>query len=253
MDFAEQLRVLQAAQGDPAKLALATVDLAYPALPDVERARIKEALEAAAVPHWCDEALLAALLEIPVEDAAARLARLRGLSVVETFEARGQGAINVHEAARLVLRQRLASEQPARFHALSTLAFRYFGGRTEPHARIEAIFHQAVAWPAEGAEAMESLSFGWIGEGRFGEALALAVALDELRRLPGLMLLPRAVAIECLGWIRRNHQPADQSIACAQEALVIYRQLRHERRIARADHLLGAALFTSGRPEEARR
>ena len=37
MDFAEQLRVLQAAQGDPAKLALATVDLAYPALADTER------------------------------------------------------------------------------------------------------------------------------------------------------------------------------------------------------------------------
>ena len=36
MDFAEQLRVLEAAQGDPAKLALATVDLAYPALADAE-------------------------------------------------------------------------------------------------------------------------------------------------------------------------------------------------------------------------
>jgi hypothetical protein len=34
MDFTEKLRVLEATQGDPAKLALATVDLAYPALPE---------------------------------------------------------------------------------------------------------------------------------------------------------------------------------------------------------------------------
>lgn len=77
MDFAEQLRALQAAQGEPAKLALATVDLAYPALTHAERARLKQSLEAAAVPHWCDEAILAALLEIPLEESAARLASLR--------------------------------------------------------------------------------------------------------------------------------------------------------------------------------
>ena len=90
MDFTEQLRVLQAAQGDPAKLALATVDLAYPALADAERAALKQSLEAAAIPHWCDEAILAALLEISAEESAVRLARLRRLSVVEPFPARQQ-------------------------------------------------------------------------------------------------------------------------------------------------------------------
>ena len=88
MDIAEQLRVLQAAQGDPAKLALATVDLAYPALADAERTALKESLEAAAIPHWCDEAILAALLGLTTQESAARLARLRRLSVVEPFPAR---------------------------------------------------------------------------------------------------------------------------------------------------------------------
>ena len=77
MDFTEQLRVLQAAQGDPARLSLAAVDLAYPALSDAERAALKESLEAAAIPHWCDEAILAALLGITAQESAARLARLR--------------------------------------------------------------------------------------------------------------------------------------------------------------------------------
>ena len=115
MDFTEQLRVLQAAQGDPAKLALATVDLAYPALADAERTALKESLEAAAIPHWCDEAILAALLGITAEESAVRLARLRRLSVVEPFPARGSNAVNVHEAARLALRKAMADDPAAGF------------------------------------------------------------------------------------------------------------------------------------------
>ena len=86
MDFASQLRVLQATQGDPAKLALATVDLKYPELSEADRADLKKALEAAAIPHWCDGGILAALLKISPEDSAARLNRLRGLTVVEPFQ-----------------------------------------------------------------------------------------------------------------------------------------------------------------------
>lgn len=89
MALADQLRLLQDAEGDPAKLALAAVDLAYPALPEEERAALRETLQAAAVPHWCDEALLAAMLEIPVEDAAQRLARLGTTAGDGTFPGAG--------------------------------------------------------------------------------------------------------------------------------------------------------------------
>ena len=61
MGFVEQLRILQAAKGIPALLALATVDLAHHTLPAAGRLRIKDALLAAAVPHWCDRDVLAAL------------------------------------------------------------------------------------------------------------------------------------------------------------------------------------------------
>lgn len=69
MEFLEQLSALQAAEGEPAKLALAAVDLAYPALPDGERSALREALAAAAIPHWCDAAILAALLGITAEES----------------------------------------------------------------------------------------------------------------------------------------------------------------------------------------
>ena len=68
MGFAEQLRILEAAKGSPALLALATVDLAHDTLPEAERMRIKDALLAAAVPHWCDRNILAALLQATPEE-----------------------------------------------------------------------------------------------------------------------------------------------------------------------------------------
>src|SRR5436189_173040 len=105
MDFADQLRVLQAAQGDSSKLALATVDLAFPLLSEAERAALRTLLEASAIPHWCNDSILSALLGIPLEESAAHLARLRLLSIVEPFPARGTGTVNVHEAARLAIRK----------------------------------------------------------------------------------------------------------------------------------------------------
>ena len=54
MNLADRLRILEAAADDPAMLALTTVDLAHGSLGESDRSRIKDALLAAAVPHWCD-------------------------------------------------------------------------------------------------------------------------------------------------------------------------------------------------------
>ena len=180
MDFAEQLRVLEAAQGDPAKLSLATVDLAYPALSDAERAALKESLEAAAIPHWCDEAILAALLGITAEESAARLARLRRLSVVEPFPARGSNAVNVHEAARLALRKAIADDPNGRFRTLSARAVVFFQDDPTPAGRIEWIYHLLCADPELGATTLEKLDREWSRTARPEDRYALAAALGEL-------------------------------------------------------------------------
>src|SRR4051794_29306973 len=118
MDLARQLHLLQAAQGHPAKLALATVDLAFPAHSDDERAELKEALQAAAIPHWCDASILSILLDISQADSVARFSQLRRLTVVEMFPARGDGVLNVHEATRLALRELLAAEAQPSFQRM---------------------------------------------------------------------------------------------------------------------------------------
>ena len=95
MELAEQLRTLEAAKGDAALLALAAVDLAHHALPAERRARVKDALLAASVPHWCDPAFLADLLPTTLEEAHELLELLGTLTVVEPFPARGARAVNV--------------------------------------------------------------------------------------------------------------------------------------------------------------
>jgi len=113
MDFEHALEVLKKADGDEASVRLASVDLQFPDLSETERARLREALEAAAVPHWFDDKILAALLNVASDDAAQTSVRLRQLSVVEPFSARGPIASNVHEKSRLALRARMKKEVPA--------------------------------------------------------------------------------------------------------------------------------------------
>jgi DNA-binding NarL/FixJ family response regulator len=182
MDITEQFRILQEAQGDSAKLALATVDIAYPALPENERATLKDTLKAAAIPHWCDETILAALLEIPPSGAIIRFDHLRSLKVVEPFPARGLNAVNVHEATRLALRKQIARDQPDYFYALSARAQAYFKANTTPAGRIEWIYHFLVADSDTGAAACGALTQAqeWASQARPEDQYALALALNEL-------------------------------------------------------------------------
>ena len=141
MDLAEQLRILEEAQRDPARLALATIDIAHGNLPAAEREELKDALAAAAVPHWVDADFLAALLGCPRERAAGLAMQLRHLNVIERFPARGEDALNVHEASRKALRKQLRTEQRDRFARLSARAHEFVGGATAFHLRIERLYH----------------------------------------------------------------------------------------------------------------
>ncbi len=180
MEFAEQLRVLQAAEGDPAKLALATVDLAFPALPHGERMALREALAAAAIPHWCSAGILAILLEITAEESRVLHGRLCQLTVVEPFPARGETAVNVHEAARLALRKSLAADRTDWFRTLSERAAAHFANNPAPAARIEWIYHRLCSAPAEAANELEQLDRDWSSTAHPEDHEALAVALREL-------------------------------------------------------------------------
>jgi hypothetical protein len=180
LDNVEQLQLIQDAQGDPALLALATVDLTFPNLPEAERSVLRSALEAAAIPHWCDDVVLTALINDPSSLSPGLWARLKAVPVIESFPARGVDAGNVHEASRLAIRKRMAETQQTRFIEFNTRSARVFEADMRPIGRIEWIYHLLVADPERGAVELEDLDRAWSGTARHEDLAALSAVLTEL-------------------------------------------------------------------------
>lgn len=239
------------AQGDPARLALAAVDIAFPAASDSERYALKEALEAAAIPHWCNAEILAALLQLPAGESTRRFAQLDRLNEVEPFEARGEGAVNIHEAARLALRKRMAAEEPERFRALSARAAAYFAGSPSRTYQIEWIYHRLSAAPAEGAEECEALRVEWTRDTHPADRDAIAIALYELEKTG---LVQGRARLEVLVWYAENLSARGEitRLAATMPATVeLANQLAYPSGQARAYDLYGELLRLQGHSQEA--
>jgi hypothetical protein len=209
VDFDETLRLLESAQGDLQKLALATLDIVLAG----QDPRLRVAVEAAAVPHWFDAAVLAALLPEEADDTAAVVEQLKTLPMVESFPAR-QG-LNVHDTTRLALRARLAQEEPTRFVRLSAAAAAYFVGDAPP-LEVERIYHRLSAAP-EGAGELEALWKRWDEGGRHEALQALGVVLDELAQTTYLTEAAEARVCYCLWSIRQQRLPLSQQQSLAPE------------------------------------
>ena len=251
MKLTEQLRVLQAAGGDPAKLALATVDLKYPQFSEAERASLKEALEAAAIPHWCDEAILAALLEVSLNESAARLARLRALTVVEPFPARGETAVNVHESARLALRSALVNNLGERFQGLSGRAAAFFEDDLTPSGRIEWIYHLLCADPDRGATELEELDCAWSSSAHPEDRYALAAALREIEDTGLAQGRARVWVLLVMAWTRASRGESARLEDVAHAVLQLAKDAADAMAEAGAQCLMGDVLQAQGKLGEA--
>lgn len=251
MDFAEQLRILQAAQGDTALLALATVDLAHSTLSEAERARINEALIACAVPHWCDRHFLAALLQTTAEEGDDQLGQLRVLTVVEPFPARGEHAVNVHETARLALREHLRTTDTDLWRTLSARARAHVAQSQEPHARIEALYHLFATDQATAAGECETLERKLTVGGRPEVSSALALALEELTSAGWLEGAAECEALLSQAEVRNSREETAQLEDEARRIVTLARAASHPSGVGRAKGLLGDVLQTKGCLDEA--
>jgi len=251
MEFTEQLALLQAAAGDPAKLALATADLAFPALPPGERLALREALAAAAIAHWFDANILADLLEITAEESRVLHGRLCQLTVVEPFPARGETAVNVHEAARLALRKSLAAERTDWFRTLSERTATHFAKEPTPAARIEWIYHRLCSAPDEAASELERLDRDWSGTAHPEDREALAVALRELVGTGLIHARALVWASLCIAWVREDRRETAQLGDDALSIRDLARDVRDARAESDAESLLGEVLQAQGKLGEA--
>ncbi len=236
MNFDEIIAHLQAADGDPDKLVLATLDIA---LADREPG-LRTAMEPAAIPHWFNADILAALLDCDSTTASDSLEALSSLTMVEAFPLRG--GWNVHEATRLALRRRLQQQEPERLRVLSAKASACFIGDA-PALRIEALFHQLSAGPdADAAEALRLLYKEWEEHGRHESLQALAHMLDEALRYASLGPVSQARALLTRIWIRGDNTPISSREADARESLALFTASGDELGQMHAQRTLGEIL-----------
>jgi tetratricopeptide (TPR) repeat protein len=248
-DFLEQqLKVLADAAGDPALLALATVDLAHASLDESQRRQLKDTLEASAVPHWIDEPLLAAMIGVSAEESAHQLARLRALRVLEPFPARGYGAVNVHQASRKALRKRLRTEQPERFAALSARAREALLQRGESVCRIDALYHFFALDQEAAATEWERIDREIVHP---AERETVAAAMDELLAEGWLTATGKTVALVARGNVQVERGDYRGMEASAREAVALAEGTGRKTLLGLAQCLLGDVLAAVGKTQEA--
>jgi DNA-binding winged helix-turn-helix (wHTH) protein len=180
MGIGDELQMLRAAMGEPAKLALLAVDLAYPSMPERQRIYLKETLQVMAIPHWCDRDLLEALCQVSRSEAARRFDDLQKLNVVEFFPSRGPNTVNIHEATRLALREEMWRQEKEYFCELSKRASAFFSRRYTPANRIEWLYHLLIANPELGLAEYEAIHQQWNHQTHFENRWALALVIEEL-------------------------------------------------------------------------
>jgi tetratricopeptide (TPR) repeat protein len=216
MDIDAQIAAIQAAAGDPKRLALTLLDLG-PAPPGSD---LRRALECAAVPRWFDARILTHLLDpdlLAAADADTWLTRLTALGCVEPLPARG--GWNVHETTRLALREGLHAADPARIAALARRAMDAFGA-DDLAARIEHAYHLVLADPLHAYDRLRPLARDTQDDPADGTALAQA--LGEYPAHPGWPALTRGWALALRSGKLRHYRSIGETIDDARAALALF-------------------------------
>lgn len=170
---------------------------------------------AAAVPHWFDADILAALQPELAGQAERLYKELQELSYVEVFPGRGY---NIHERTRKVMLQQLWETDPEEFKRLTRRLVEYFAA--DETNRIEQIYHWVVADFVEGSSQFTSYITNLDHNYRRSEAEALLATLQEQ-----INRVPDSFAADLVYWdgnIHYRFYEATQALEKYQTALSLY-------------------------------
>jgi tetratricopeptide (TPR) repeat protein len=240
-DFDHILAQLQAAQGNPQALTLATLNIVL----EARGPQLRPLIEAAAIPHWFDRAILTALLP---EQAISEetFAALTALPMIEPFQGKGW---NVHESTRLALRHWLAAEHPERLRQLSARAADHF--HPQPDAEVETLYLRLLAAPEHAARQVGDACYTFQKHGRQTELDRLGLVLAELLTLPQLPAAAEARACLHVVEIRKAYLTTEECQGLAQRALSLFQTQEVADGEAHAWCALGDAALALGQLREA--
>jgi tetratricopeptide (TPR) repeat protein len=235
------LAQLNAAQGNPQALTLATLNIVL----EARGPQLRPLIEAAAIPHWFDRDILTALLpEHTISEET--FAALTALPMVEPFQGKGW---NVHESTRLALRHWLAAEHPERLRQLSAHAADHF--HPQPDAEVETLYHRLLADPEHAARQVGDACYTFQKHGRQTELDRLGLVLAELLTLPQLPAAAEARACLHVVEIRDAYLTAEECQGLAQRALSLFQTQEVADGEAHAWCALGDAALALGQLREA--
>jgi tetratricopeptide (TPR) repeat protein len=220
------LQRLENAKGDTRAQSALTAEFLVMARPEVEREPLRDCLDAAAILHWFDIELLEKMLEIPRDEAQARLDALVQHSFVEPYRGASDRRFNVHESTRLGWRVKLAGERPKRFRILSARASSCFAGDLSPAGRIEWIYHLLCGEPDCGASQLEELDRQWTGGALPVDRYALATTLQELEDTQLLQGRARAWSLLTIAWTRERRGATAQLRNMSENAVRLAREAK---------------------------
>jgi tetratricopeptide (TPR) repeat protein len=175
---------------------------------------------AAAVPHWFDANILAALQPDLAQQAEALYLELQHLPFVEGFADRGH---NIHERTRKAMLKHLWETDEQAFKQFSQRLVDYFG--VENPNRIEQIYHAVVADFEAGSSQFEQYIWELDGNFRRGEAEALLAAVQEqveAKRVPDTFA---ADVVYWFGQIHFRFYEAQEALSRYDTALQLYEQV----------------------------
>ena len=175
---------------------------------------------AAAVPHWFDANILAALQPDLAQQTEALYLELQHLPFVEVFPDRGY---NIHERTRKAMLKHQWETDEEAFKQFSQRLVDYFGA--ENTNRIEQIYHAVAADFEAGSSQFEDYITHLDHNFRRGEAEALLAAVQEQVEAERV---PSRFAADVVYWFGKIHfrfYEADEALERYDTALKLYEQV----------------------------
>ena len=242
---------LRLAQGDSQAMALIALDFMLEAQPETQRELLRQAIEAAAVPHWFDASILAHMLQKPSNFIEDIFETLCSFPMVEQFQLRDKSVFNIHETTRLGLRKYLKQNASDRLRLMSARVIETMADDQEPQFVVERLFHTFLADPDKAADECEILFRDWADAERPETEQIFKGALEELKQTGMAAGRAQAQLLLVVGWIRLVRGEDSKLEKLCSNALDLARSSGHSTTIAWALCLQGDSYQNKGNVQKA--
>jgi tetratricopeptide (TPR) repeat protein len=178
---------------------------------------LRQAVMAAAIPHWFDQDFLNAVLANPLKDQEFKT--LTELSFIEVYPDRG---FNVHERSRKLLLDRLWGDNKTRYQKLSKRAAAYCKKQNQNDTawRVEMLYHSLLANNLTAKESFIKQSAEWHDSFQFEKLEKLTQVIFEAASIGKLAAEVTAWASFWQAEIDIRYSRSGSAIELLQQALI---------------------------------